>query len=523
MRLAITLAFGIAIVPAWFAWLGDDAFGIITLFSAAVGLPAIFRELIRTGIIRELAAAYNSNDDAHFRATFNATLMISSGCSVLTMISFGIMVAIVPLFNVPPDLVVPVQWMVAAQGVYLALFAMLMPIFNMYVVSERFMAYNNWLVMERGSQLASVLILGWVVNVGNRGHGVIAFGALSSGLNVMTLLTACAIMISLDRRLLPAPRLATREAAKSVLHTFGWNSCVQVALTLHERLPHVIMNLAFGAMGNVVFGVALRYSSYIRMATVGMTFGLDAVSARIGSSNDAVAVRTLVRHACRMQAMISLGAGVLTFTLCRPMLWVWVGSKLDDPANLEPMVRIAQVMIIAITARALSDVWITMLYGLGYVRKYAPYVMAGGVLSPILAVVLLFVMPGKSALLAPAIAFGAIMIVVHMVVVQRLGARLLGLGFWDVVAPLGRPVLCAGLASGVLLGSLALVRAWDVPTLLGVVALYGSLYAGLCWLIVLEAPDRALVIRAIRRVIGRPAPGKPVPAGALTGQSDPRD
>jgi hypothetical protein len=107
--------------------------------------------------------------------------------------------------------------------------------------------------------------------------------------------------------------------------------------------------------------------------------------------------------------------------------------------------------------------------------------------------------------------------------VQRLGARLLGLGFWDVVAPLGRPVLCAGLASGVLLGSLALVRAWDVPTLLGVVALYGSLYAGLCWLIVLEAPDRALVIRAIRRVIGRPAPGKPVPAGALTGQSDPRD
>jgi hypothetical protein len=151
--------------------------------------------------------------------------------------------------------------------------------------------------------------------------------------------------------------------------------------------------------------------------------------------------------------------------------------------------------------------------------------MAGGVLSPLLAILLLWVLPQGVDLLAPAIGFACVMIVIHLVLVQGMGARLVGVRYRDLVGPLLRPAIATAISSGVLVAGLQLVGAWNVVTLGVVVSVFGAGYAGWAWLRVLAAADRARAVRAALRLIGR-APARattPASASALTGRADLED
>ena len=405
---------------------------------------------------------------------------------------------LLPLLEIPEPLLPAARLFVAAKAFELFWLIALAPPVNMYVVTERMVEYNLWLIAERAAHLAAAVYI-TVTGVTSIGTGIVLYGALSSGLVVLTLVASSVRIALTDRRLVPSPGLANRESLRPLLHIGGWYAAVLVAMSMHLRLGAVIMNLAFGLFGNLIFGLAMTLASYMRMIATGMTTGLDAVTGRLSSSRGDPAVRQLVHHATRLHGLATFPAAVILLVLAEPLLQLWVGGRVEDPATaLPPTATLVRVLAIGIAVRSISDGWITVLYGAGYIARYAPVVIIGGIASPLLAVLLLVVLPETVRYTAVAWAFSAVMVVVHGCLVPWIAGRTLGIGGWRLVGALVRPLTVSIAAAPILLLAAWRVQNWTLWHLGATLALFGVVYGLLVVLFVADRHERERFRAAIR-------------------------
>jgi peptidoglycan biosynthesis protein MviN/MurJ (putative lipid II flippase) len=293
---------------------------------------------------------------------------------------------------------------------------------------------------------------------------------------------------------------------KKVAGTFGWNSGVVGAMNLHERVANFIMNYFFGLWGNAVFSLALRLVSYIRMASLGLTFGLDSVSARISTTEDQQSLQSMFRHSTRMLGFVAFPAMVVVFILAEPLLRMWVGRSVENPAEVLPATEIlVKIMVIGLTCRAVSDGWMKLFYGAGFIRKYAPYIFAGGLINPILSVLLILAFPKNAAYTGPAVAYSLVFIVVHMFLMPQITAGSVGLSLGKILRPSLRPLFLA-IAAAPTLFIAKIVSTSELIDWTGVIAgvfSYGVVYILGCWWLLISAQERRGVIRLLNRIRGR--------------------
>ena len=542
-RLFSTLLIGIAVVPLTIAWLGDDAFGLIAFLGANIGLAVMFRQIVNQSLVRELGSAYHAGDAALARS-YPAIFRISLLAALLSALAFGVVILAMPLFNIPDEFRSAARWFVVSQGVQSVAVVFLAPVLNMYLVSERFIGYSIWYVGVRATNIVSVLVLGYVITIHDAPLGLLLHGVLWSSLSVLGFIIAAARMVRLDPRLMPTLRTPEEGAVREVLGTFSWNSGVQIAMNLHEQVPQFLLNLFIGTIANAAWGIGFRLVAYIRMVTVGMQFGSDAVSARLASGPDADLARSrlqrLVAQQTRLTGLVSIPAGVFVFLYCFPVLHLWVGPRLEDyDATMGMGVVMARVLSVALAARAVSDTWILVLYGAGFVRRYALLIMAGGLLAPTTAITLMLTLPDAWRFIGPAVGYGVAFIGLHLLGVPIIAARCLHLSAVGLVASMGRPLLATGVAAAAGLGVLAYAgrlgdlsmlamptidagRAIDPVWMLASIGVFGALYAPLAYAIVLDPQDRARIGGVLlRRLPGRrrdpartgpPDPDQPPPA-----------
>lgn len=518
-RLFSTLLIGIAVVPLTIAWLGDDAFGLIAFLGANIGLAAIFRQIIQQSLVRELASAYHAGD-AGMSRLYPAICRISFVAAVLSSAAFGIVALALPLFNMPDEFRAAAFWFVIAQGAQSALMIFLAPVLNMYLVSERFIGYSIWYVGVRATNIVSVLVLGYVITIHDPATGLLLHGILWSALSVLGYIVAAVRMVRLDPRLRPTLRRPEPGATREVMGTFSWNSGVQIAMNLHEQVPQFLLNIFLGTIANAAWGIGFRLVAYIRMVTVGMQFGSDAVSARLASDPDADLARSrlqrLVGQQTRLTGLVSLPAGAFVLIYCFPVLHLWVGPRLEDYDGTMGMgVVMARILSLALAARAVSDTWILVLYGAGFVRKYALLIMAGGLVAPATAITLLLTLPDEWRYIGPAVGYGVAFIGMHLLGVPVIAARCLHLSTMGLIGSLGRPLVATGIAAAAGLGVLAYAgRIGDLsltamPTraagdaiepfwMLASIAVFGAVYAPLAFAMVLGSQDRQRLMGMIR-------------------------
>ncbi|QKK06892.1 MAG: hypothetical protein HND58_01090 [Planctomycetota bacterium] len=157
-----------------------------------------------------------------------------------------------------------------------------------------------------------------------------------------------------------------------------------------------------------------------------------------------------------------------------------------------------RILAVAIITRAVSEGWVTVLYGAGYVSRYAWVIFAGGVLAPVLGIVLTFVLPDSVRVQGPALGFMIVVSSVYMFALPIVGARCIGESYLRMLAPMLRPLLVAAVAAPALW-----VGVWFPATLgagfLGQViipgGLFGMIYAPLAFGIVLTAQERRRLLR----------------------------
>ncbi len=498
-RLGLTLALGLAFVPFVLHWIGGDALGLIILLGAGVGLASMFREVTTRSVVRELSAAHHSGDDEAFRRTFNSALVVSALMAGVAGVVFAGLFFFLPLFKIPAPLLGGARVMLASQGAYVMLTTALSPIYNMLVVRERFTAFNFWSLAERSTLLISAVVLSLGFGVTDPNLAVSRWAVMVAALQSITFLIPVLMNMRADRRLRPSRAHASREGAVAISKTIGMYVAVELSNALYEKVGQFIINAFFGLLGNVVFGIAYQFVSYVRQATVGVTFGLDAVSARVSTSGGERPLRALMHHSTRLHGLAALPTGVAVFLLAEPLIRLWVGGRFADPERYIPgIVLTVQIMSISLTSRAIADGWLMILYGAGFLRRYAPLIVAGGVLFPPLVITLLKVMgapanPSVTLYIVPA-TFCAVQFAIYCIGLPLIGARCLGIAPSQMFLPLWRPAFVTVLSAPVLVLVLPLLA--KDPTRPGIIplaltgALFGAVYVVLAMALVLTSEER---------------------------------
>ncbi len=519
-RLLITLSLGIAVVPLTIRWLGDDSFGLISLLGANIGLAGIFLQIIQMSLVRELGQAYHKDDDS-FQKSYATICLISLVCTVLSIVSFGIVFALIPVFQLPDDFVNPARWFVVGQGVYVATMTILAPILNMYLVKERFIRYNIWYICVRSGNILSVLILGYVIAIDDPAFGLSLHGMVWGGVSTLGMIIAAAVMVKGDPRLKFRISGSDKDARSQVLSTFSWNTGVQVAVNLHEQIPPLLLNLFFGTIANAAWGIGFRFVAYIRMCTAGVQFGSDAVSARMASGDDSEESRKqlqrLISIQTKLTSMIALPAAAIIIVYGWPIFDIWVGRSLKDyDAVMPTAVYMSRILSIALVARAISDTWLLIMYGAGYVKAYAPWVFAGGIFAPVASVILMLTLPDSLIIYAPPAMYAIVLVVVHLFGLPIIAGRCLHIKPASLLLSLGRPLLSTGIAIACAVGFLAINNSVDDlgivgeltlqrgqsinwTWMLGSLGVFGTVYAVCSYAIVLEASERKRITGILRR------------------------
>lgn len=531
-RLGLSLVIGIALAPIQLAWLGENAFGLLMLLGSSVGLASMVLEIIDRSMIRELGAAFHGQDEARFQRIYNSSFALSALAALVFFAGWMAVLLLLPYFSIPPELLGPARWLTIAEGLYLLVLVLFSPCINMYVVAERFVLFNTFHVLMRTSYLIPALVLYFGMGMkDDPARALTLYAIWCTVLNVSSVLLPVVLLVATDRRMLPRPWRGDRASVREVFGTLSWNSAVVLAISSHDRVCTVIGNLALpvdrALRWNAAFGLAVRAVGYVRQATVGMTIGLDSVSARLSSGEDqATRLRHLAHQSTRLHALVALPAGLTMLALAEPVLWLWVGRAVQNPEVTIPRaVPMVQLLVFGMTARSISDSWIYILYGAGQIRRVAPLILAGGLLTPIVAILLLWALPDPAREKGPAIAFAASLVAINLLALPPLAARSLGLRTRDLLWPLARPAMAAGLALPVYVGAWLWVPRWSLLELAAVPLTYGALYGVLAYAIVLRRDERARLLDLGLRLLGRrraPAePAHPPPAEELEGTASP--
>jgi O-antigen/teichoic acid export membrane protein len=505
-RLFSTMAMGIAAVPLQIRWLGLEGFGLLSLVGSSVGIGGMLQDMMRSSMVRELGAAWHQRENGKFKESYAASFRVSAVVALLTAVAFGIIIAIIPLLKIKEEWIEPAQWITGCEGLASCLIVLLAPALNMLVVREQFFWHNLWTVARRSSYLIATIIPFLIMQVTDLNHGLILFGNIVLIVNVASTLLLLLGLIIADKRMIPTIRGATPEAMKKVAGTFGWNSGVVLAMNLHERIANIIMNLFFGLWGTGIFSLALRLVSYIRMLSLGITFGLDSVSTRLSSSEKNSSLQQMFKHSTRMLSFVSFPAMVVVFIIAEPLLRMWVGRSLEKPELMLPSTEIlVKIMVLGLACRAVSDGWMKLFYGAGHIKKYAPYIFIGGICNPILSILLIILLPENQSYIGAAVAYTSVLLIFHIVIMPKVTASSVGLTYKQIIQPTVGPFIIAILASPALFSAYYFSNSellhW-ADVIFGVCT-YGGAYIIASWCFLFTKKERKSLARLGLQLVGR--------------------
>lgn len=470
--------------------IGEQVYGLIALLGAGTGIAASVKEAVRASMVPELGAAYHSKSPDRLKQTYNAALILSPAAGLVTLIGFVVLAFAITWINIPGELVWAARVFVAAKAVQIFFAVALAPTFNMYMVTERMVAYNAWTVVERLADVVAALAVIAFCTKWDVGSQIVAYAILTSAFATLSQVISSLLILGDEPILRPSLWCATRGASRSLLRSVGWNASVVLAMNLYLRVDMFIMNLFFGLFGNLVFGIAGQLTSYVRQLTMGIVAGVDAVAARLSSDENQQAIQRLMRQSTRLQAIVIFPTAVTLLFLAEPLLLLWVGSRVSEPETTLPVVAtMVRVMIIGVVARSLSEGWMHILAGAGKVRSYAPMVLMFAFANPVLACVLIYWTSSAYSLYIPAAVFSALLLVVHLLCIPMVVTRACGVSMLQLFVPHGRPVFATIVSTPLLFLANVIHTSRSTSLLVGTLS-FTVVYFIACYLFVLERHER---------------------------------
>ena len=508
-RLIMTAVVSLAVVRIMLTAVGQNGWALIALLGSTVGLSEIPRVLIQVSMIRELGEAHHSGDDNRFKMIYNSALVLSGMVTLLVLLAFAILWIAIPLLAIDAPLIGAARWIVVVRGIEGCIILAFAAPKNMYKVTERMVAHNCWQLSTRFCNLAGAVYVLWILQPSDASLGVAVYATIATALTTLVEIVAPILMMRIDRRLIPAPRLACRKGLGIIVRIGAWNLAVHTVSNLHRRMTAIITNLAVGlAAGSLPLGLAILLTATVRRLVGGVIDGVEAVSTRISTKGEDKDLHDLLYHTTRLQGAVTFPITVILFVLPEPLLDLWLGDSLTQRAgelDVEEVrrttVTMIRVMLLGFAARAISDGWLRILYGAGHIARYAPLILLGGFANPLISIVLLYVLPEESRFTAACWGYSAALVLVHGIGLPILASRKLEMPFMSVITSMTRPfwisLLCIPL---LVVGTHLVDGVWSAVSFMATVGAYGTAYVVFFAWLALTADERRRIMNfAFRR------------------------
>ena len=497
--LVCNLAVGIILVKVLLRTLGADGFGLIALFGSTVGIGMMLQEIVRQSLIRELGFAYHQSHD-DFRRLFGASFWLMGVTVVLNVCAFAVLWWAVPRMAIPEHLVFASRLFVVSKCLHSSVMIFFTPLFNLYVITERMGWANLLQVLERVGLLGAALATFYYVKSSTPGDALVFYGFLSAVLPSSIVVVGSLALPVFLKEFRIMPTLRDLGGVRALVRSCGLNALVVTSVNMHIRADAVIMNLTQGLTGNLIFGLAVQFTSWTRRIAVGMTLGLDAVATRLSAGAAKSDMAWLLRQATRSHAAVVFPVAVMVWALCPQLIDLWVGAQMVGmEREVEMAIALVRILIVGISIRAVSDAWLRVLYGAGHIHRYALAIVVGALLNPLLAVVLVALLPEHLAYMGPSIAFSIVFVVIHGLWLARIVVRVLGLSMAELLGPLAGPACATLLAVLPAWGASWWTRSWG-PSSMGLALLvFVFVYTGSAWWLVLTAGEKAGIRKRLKR------------------------
>jgi len=491
---------GIAMVPILLRVMGQDGFGMIGLLGGTTGILLILREAINKSLTPELGSAYHKGEEA-FREQYASAITLSAVVAVVIFLLFLCLIFVLPALNIPDALMGAAKWIVVIQAFEVLFRVALAAPHNLLLVQERFIALNCANLCRKIANLTAGLTLLFVQHTISVSESLVLYTLLISGQYILIQLVVVTYVCWGNSNAIPRLRLTTRVGMLRILHTAKWNVCVACAQTLHLRIDMVLMSVLFGITAAAVMTVGVRLTGYMRQLVYGFTIGLDAVAVRISHHGGDEAMRSLTHHVTRIHAVVVAPAATFLIVFAEPIIRVWVtGSLAENPdAFIRDTAIVIQALTVGFASRAVSDSWMQLMYGAGHVRRYAPMILTGAILNPVLGIGLYFVLPEPIRIISIAAGTSAVFFTIHFIGLPIVLRRTVGVPLRDAFQPLFLPVALAMASLPVPLVFMFKIDVWNILWLGAAVVSYGVVYGGLCLSFAMDRAERSLFVNALRR------------------------
>ena len=495
------MALGVVLVPVLLRLVGEIGTGLVALLGASVGLASIAQEIARDSMIRELGEAYHSKDPGVFTRVYNSSLVLCLAGGGLSTLLFGVVYLLLPYFTIPSELLAAVKVFLIAKACQGSFETAMSPQINMLLVYERMISFNLFQVAHRAMLLIGAGVVYLMPSAETISERIAMYGIATACLQSMCIVVAAALLMVTCTDLRPMPTHFNFTAIKSIARTSGWNLVMSIASRLHERGGSILMNIYFGPIGNLIFdSLSFRLASYVRMTASGMTTGVDAIAARISSSEGENKLYDFLVRSTHFHAIATFPAAIFVFVMAEPLLEAWVGRHVEDPDTVLPVATaVLRVLLIGICVRCISDGWLRIFYGAGYIGSYAPIVLAGGLIGPILSILLYWILPDEYKVLAIAISFSFLLFIFNGVLGPLRCCRQLNVPFFIILIPLLRPAIVALISGMGLVAAKRSLITWNLGWLLVTLLVFVGCYSLLTFLWVIDKTDRDRILKLVKR------------------------
>jgi hypothetical protein len=406
LRLGTTVL--LALFTTWYilGTAGVLGFGLIALASSSTGLSHALERSFRFGLVRDLSAAIATRDPAAMRRSVTSAFRLSAQAAWL-LAAFVLVLAGLAwagVFNTPreqPELRSALAILVLAEGVHALVRLLTAPYFQA-LFAARWIALDNLLtVISRATYaLSAVLVFGWLLRDAGLAVQIGGFAAARASLQLVDV----ALGVWLARRRLPGLRLdrsAYDEADYRQVRSTVWHSS-QVTLLqgLGPKFLAVAINLFFGLTYNGLWQIVLQLSSFVKLFSEALLGGIEPVVAHLQEGGRGRAVIGLMARSVRYQLAVTLPMALVLALWTRPLLELWVGSRLAADANLIAAGISVERALDLVTAM----VWVILgwqivragflgveriLYGMGRVKSYAWFPKWGTLIAVVSGVLLM--------------------------------------------------------------------------------------------------------------------------------------
>ena len=298
-------------------------------------------------------------------------------------------------------------------------------------------------------------------------------------------------------------RLSAKVELPTYLAVGGWNTGMVIATGTYIPVAGAFMFAMISELGGRLFGFAMPLTFYVRMLATGMAAGLDAVSTRVSAGKSEMSLHQLIVQSGRLNGFVIFPAILFVVTLAEPIIQVWVGKLLNNPIEVKMAAYLVWSLALGSIAMGISESWITIMYGAGYIRHVVPMILYGLLASCLLTPIAIWIAPVEWEYLVPALVSSTMIFLSMFVGVAIVVARILQSSTMSIVAPLIRPFIASLIMLPILMLFLAKVETWTIWLLVLAMFVYGGAYTLLSWFIVLSKDERRLAINALRPIRAR--------------------